>query len=103
MTGFGSEFRPNENITRAQKARQLHRAAGSPDPNSRGCPGHGFSDVPPWVEVAVRWISCPAFGPGGVTPIATGYLDLTFRPDNSISRAEAARMLQRFNDAGYVV
>ncbi|MEL7210350.1 MAG: S8 family serine peptidase, partial [Actinomycetota bacterium] len=69
MSGYGNEFRPNNNITRAEKARQLHRAAGSPEPS---CPTHPFIDVPPWVEPAVRWLTCPADGVDGITPLATG-------------------------------
>jgi hypothetical protein len=101
MSGYGSTFAPNANITRAQKARQLFRAAGSPAIDA-SCPAtHGFSDVPPWVDEAVRWLTCPAHGPGGSTAIATGYRDGTFRPNNPITRAETARMLQRFDEAGH--
>ena len=101
MSGTGSLFEPDDPITRAEKARQLHRAAGSPviDPS---CPAtHGFTDVPAWVDTAVRWLTCPAHGPGGTTAIAEGYPDDTFRPNNPITRAETARMLQRFDTAGH--
>ena len=102
MTGSGSTFNPGAFITRAEKARQLYRAAGSPDLDP-SCPQtHDFSDVPPWVDQAVRWLSCPAHGPGGSVAIATGYSGGTFRPGNNITRAGASRMLQRFNEAGHV-
>ena len=100
MAGFGSQFGPNNNITRAQKARQLWRAAGQP---ASQCGPHGFTDVPPWVTEAVSWLTCPLDGPDGTTPIATGYpQDHTLRPDNDIPRAANGRLLQRFDDAGYV-
>ena len=105
MTGFGSEFRPDDNITRAAKARQLFRAAGSPVAGvDFTCTSHGFTDVPAWVEDAVVWLTCPDEGPGGVTPIATGYPeDNTFRPYNDITRAANGRMLQRFDEAGHTL
>lgn len=103
MSGTGSTFLPDANITRAEKARQLYRAAGSPAIDG-SCPAtHGFSDVPLWVDEAVRWLTCPAHGPSGTTAIAVGYPGGTFRPNNAISRAETARMLQRFSDAGHAV
>lgn len=101
MTGNGSRFNPGSFITRAEKARQLYRAAGSPDLDP-SCPAtHGFSDVPAWVDDAVRWLTCPAHGPGGSVPIATGYQNDTFRPRTNITRAGAGRMLQRFEEAGH--
>jgi subtilisin family serine protease len=104
MTGTGNRFKPNANITRGEKARQLYRAAGSL-PRAQielQCPSHPFTDVPPWVDDAVLWLTCPAFGPDGTTAIATGYGDNTFRPNNPITRAQTARMLERFDQAGHV-
>ena len=87
MTGITpTTFVPNDPITRAQVVRVLYREAGSPDVS--GYPAHGFTDVPPWVEDAVRW----AKGEG----IATGITPTTFVPNDPITRAEVVRMKYRF-------
>ena len=86
MEGFADDtFRPNEPITRAQVVRLLYREAGSPAVDVY--PAHGFSDVPPWVEDAVRWAAGE--------DIATGYDDGTFRPNEPITRAAVVRMKYR--------
>jgi hypothetical protein len=89
-TGFiDGTFRPTEPVTRAQIARMLHRSMGSP----AGAPGHRFSDVPPWVDDAIDWISDPSAEP----PVATGFGDGTFRPAASVTRAQLTRMLYRLS------
>ena len=86
MSGYpDNTFRPDESITRAQVARLLYRVSGSPDVSS--LPGHGFSDVPGWVNDAVTWLAYNNF--------ATGYPDDTFRPNLPITRAQVTRMLYR--------
>jgi hypothetical protein len=94
MAGFPDRtFRPNLSITRAQVVRSLYRLAGAPDVQSY--PSHGLSDVPAWVEEAVRWaVSDPA---GAALPVMTGYPDDTFRPDLAITRAAVTRALYRFD------
>ena len=50
-----------------------------------GYPDHGFSDVPPWVEDSVRWITAEGH--------AGGWADGTYRPNANISRAQVTNML----------
>jgi hypothetical protein len=86
MAGFGTLFKPLDNMNRAQVANVLYNLAGSPDVS--GLAPHGFGDVPPWVEDAVRWLVANNY--------ATGYpSDNTFRPLNPITRAAVSRMLFR--------
>ena len=86
MTGYpGNEFRPDDNITRAQVARLEYRIAGSPDVSA--LPDHGLEDVPGWVDDAVTWLIDGGF--------MTGYPDDTFRPDLPITRAQVTRLKYR--------
>ena len=80
-------YKPDNPITRAQVTRMLYRIAGSPDVT--GTPGHGFTDVPAWVDDAVRWIADKGY--------ASGYPDNTYKPDNPITRAQVTRMLYRID------
>ncbi|MEL7207629.1 MAG: S-layer homology domain-containing protein, partial [Actinomycetota bacterium] len=87
MTGYpNGTFQPNLAITRAQFARLLYREAGAPDVS--GLPDHGLSDVPLWVEDAVRWAKA--------NQIMTGYPDGTFGPNGSITRGQVVRAKYRF-------
>jgi hypothetical protein len=89
LSGYpDNTFGPDLAMTRGEVARFLYRVAGSPDVS--GLPPHGFSDVPVWVDDAVRWLA----GNGHVT----GYPDGTFRPDVDISRGALTRM--QFRIAG---
>lgn len=84
MTGFDNgTFRQNDNLTRAQAVRLYYRAFGEPNPGAY--PPHGLSDVPAWVQDAVRW----AVGEG----IFTGYQNGTFRPNAPINRGNYTRSL----------
>jgi hypothetical protein len=97
ITGYNDgTFRANNAITRAEVTRMLYRAAGSPSVTGLPQP---FTDVPPWVDDAVRWIVDDPDDGGTLEPIATGYPDDTFRPTVDITRAAVARMLQRFDAA----
>jgi hypothetical protein len=62
--------------------RSLYGFAGKPDVSS--LPAHGFGDVTPFYEDAVRWAK--AYG------LADGYADLTFRQKLNITRGQAARI-----------
>ena len=95
-TGYpNGTFRPDLDITRAQVVRMLYRLAGEPDVS--GLPDHPFTDVPPWVEDAVKWAAHDPDGAGPLPPLINGYSDNTFRPDISISRGQVIRMLYRYS------
>ncbi len=80
-TEFGHELP----ILRSQVVRLLHRLMGEPDPLAY--PPHPFTDVPPWVEGAVRW----AYGEG----IVTGETPTLFKPNDPITRGQVVRMVYR--------
>ena len=89
MTGYpDNTFRADLSITRAQLVRMLYREAGSPRVDE--LPPHGLSDVPAWVERAVRWAK-------GNNNIMTGYPDGTFRPNQPITRGQTVRAVHRSN------
>ncbi|MEL7210434.1 MAG: S-layer homology domain-containing protein, partial [Actinomycetota bacterium] len=86
MAGYPDHtFRDGQPITRAEAARLLYRVAGSP--SVALLPPHGLSDVPPWIEDAVRWLVANDY--------AVGYPNGTFRPNRAISRGELTRMQHR--------
>lgn len=76
-------FRPDRPVTRGQFVHMLHGLAGRPTGGS----AHGLTDVPPWLEEAVRWVVASGH--------ATGFPDGTFRGDRALTRAQATRMLHR--------
>ena len=95
MTGFGDDtFRPLDLLNRGQITRAMHRVAGSVP--TAGLAGHGFSDVPAWVDAEVRWVATEREGQilAG-SSIMTGFDDDTFRPLEPVTRAQAARALHR--------
>ena len=79
-------FRPADPIIRAQVVRLLYRLAGSPDASVYD--PHPFTDVPPWVEDAVRWAAGEE--------IVTGETPTTFAPLDPITRGQVVRMVYRF-------
>ena len=93
-SGFtATEFRPNNDCTRGQVVTFLWRAAGCPEPESKECP---FKDVHstlangkdnPYYE-AILWAT-----ENGIT---TGYNDGTFRPNDSVTRAQFVTFLWRY-------
>jgi hypothetical protein len=99
-TGYpDGSFRPAASITRAEVTRMLYRSAGAPDVSDLGEYPQPFSDVPAWVDDAVRWIVHDPDGDGPLEPIATGYPNGTYRPTVDITRAAVARMLERYDAA----
>ena len=92
-SGFtATEFRPNNDCTRGQVVTFLWRAAGCPEPESKEC---NFKDVHytlangkdnPYYE-AILWAT-----ENGIT---TGYNDGTFRPDDTVTRAQFVTFLWR--------
>jgi uncharacterized protein (DUF1800 family) len=69
-------YRPNANINRGQVTNMLWKIAGSPT----GRPPHGLSDVPAWLEPAVRWAKA--------TNVVSPYGNSTFRPDLNMPRSQ---------------
>lgn len=69
-------YRPNANISRGQVTNMLWKIAGSPN----GHPAHGLSDVPTWLDPAVRWAKAT-----GVVPPTTA---TRFRPNVNMPRSQ---------------
>ena len=89
LNGYGNGiFNPADSMTRAELATVLVRIAEKQG-NSQSNPSRSFSDVTgtewygEYIAKAVR------FG------LITGYEDGTFRPNNTVSRAEAVTMINR--------
>ena len=80
-----TEFSPYQQVTRAQVAAFLHRAAGSPEAQSMA----GFADVSSsaYYADAVSWAAA-----SGIT---TGTSSSAFSPDKACTRAEIATFLYR--------
>lgn len=87
-------FRPDEPLTRAQSVQMLHRIIDPPDEATTDS-GHGFADVPPWVDEAVRWAAHDPDGDGPASAPMSGYADRTFRPDAPMTRGAFSRLLWR--------
>lgn len=87
-TGFiDGTFRPTSNVARADMAAFLHRLAGTPI----------FKDVNAKTSHAedIWWMAAKG--------LSTGYPDGTYRPSNSVTRADMAAFLCRFvNGSMYV-
>jgi hypothetical protein len=85
MNGDGEHFNPDSDMTRAMIVTVLFRLSGDSGSNQ-----NVFSDVASgaWCEQAVAWASADG--------ISSGVGGSSFAPDNSLSRAQIAVMLQRF-------
>lgn len=57
----------------------------------RASAGVSFSDTPPWIQPHASWLAFQG--------IAGGYDDGTFRPDDNITRGQAAFWFGNYNDA----
>lgn len=87
INGVGNnEFRPNDNITRAQYISMILKAL---DLNFEAKDSSGFTDIKPnaWYHDTVE----TALELG----LVTGYEDHTFRPDNPVTRQEMAAIAVR--------
>ena len=73
-------------INRGQTARLYYNAAGAPAVS--GLPAHGFTDVSPFFEDAVRWAKAEG--------LFDGFPDNTFRETNPINRGNYTRSLYNF-------
>ncbi|MBA2874566.1 C40 family peptidase [Thermaerobacillus caldiproteolyticus] len=85
LTGSNGNFRPEDNLTRAQLAVILTRVFQLKPPATH----RSFTDVPPtfWAYKEIQ-----ALAASGIT---TGYEDGTFRPNDTVSRAQFAVFLYR--------
>lgn len=84
MKGYGDgSFKPNQTITRAEMATILSRLIPSAQGNAAS-----FSDITGhWAQAAVEMTSKAG--------IITGYEDGTFRPNQTLTRAEAVTIVNR--------
>lgn len=87
MKGYsGGSFKPNQTITRAEMATILSRLIISAQDHAAG-----FSDISGhWAQAAIERMSQAG--------IITGYEDGTFRPDQTLTRAEAVTIVNRALD-----
>ncbi len=79
-------YEPEGTLTRAMFVTMLHRYAGEPVTNYAICYSDIQNDM--WYTEAVRWASS--------TGIVNGYDDNTFRPNEPITREQAAAVLKRY-------
>ncbi len=86
VTGISdTAYEPNGTLTRAMFVTMLHRYAGEPVVNF----AMPYTDIGEnWYTEAVRWASS--------TGVVKGFDNNSFRPDDSITREQAAAMLQRY-------
>lgn len=78
-------YEPNGTLTRAMFVTMLHRYAGEPVVNF----AMSYTDIGEnWYTEAVRWASS--------TGVVKGFDNNSFRPDDPITREQAAAMLQRY-------
>ncbi len=82
--GSNSQFKPDDYLTRGQMAAILVRAF-----HLNGSSGKSFSDVPPshWAHDYIDKLAA-----SGIT---TGYDDNTFKPENTVTRAQFAAFVER--------
>lgn len=85
MQGYPDDtFRPANNLTRAELAAVL----------ARGFNIETIRDAVPFADINGHWAAA-AIGELQKAEVLGGYKDGTFRPDQPVTRAEAAAMLQR--------
>jgi hypothetical protein len=84
-------FRPNNAVTREQAVSILLSAIGVTDDQTTGLPNR-FQDVTP-----SRW-SADKIAYAAANDIVTGYADGTFRPTQTVTRAELMAMLKKVSD-----
>jgi hypothetical protein len=80
-------FRPDADISRGQVTNMLWKIAGSPT----GHPAHGLTDVPAWLEPAVRWAKAT-----GIVPPAE---PRRFRPNVAMPRRQVVASAWRMDGA----
>lgn len=84
MTNLTENFRPNDEITRAEAVAMVVRLSGTPMVSVNS----GFTDIESteWFAKEIRVAE--------TYKVAEGYLDGTFRPFHAITRAEATMLLE---------
>ena len=85
IIGKDGDFRPNDAVTRAEFVKLVHDAKGFETKPSKD----SFSDVPAGAPFAEAIYSAAASG------AVNGYPDGTFKPENTLTRAEIATVLSR--------
>lgn len=89
LGGYSGYFDPDAQLTRAQVATVLWRAAGSPSQGSSKFPDTVKGS---WYDEAVAW----CVSAGVVTGYTSGPDKGCFRPDRAVTREELATMVWRF-------
>jgi hypothetical protein len=87
-------FRPNRSISRGEAAVAVYRLYGAEDV-ARPERAHGYVDVPPWAERAVRWLTTSRNGADDQRPYAPPASDLLFAPGRALTRGALATWLYR--------
>lgn len=89
VQGVGQDFKPNEAISRAAALKILFEASGLPKLTNVQVP---FTDIPAnaWFHIYVA----SAVG----HDIVSGYANNTFRPGNSITRAEVSKIVSKIKE-----
>lgn len=84
-----TQFDPSGNVTRAQLCQTLFAMENKPERKAAGNP---FTDVKAgkWYTDAVLWAMDKK--------LVTGYPDGTFKPDQTITREQAAVILQKYTE-----
>lgn len=86
---YGLKFAPDENITRAEFTQLIYEISVLSEKSSASMKLRNFADVDSKNKYST------AIGYGVSQNIIAGYEDGTFRPDNSITRAEVVTMVNR--------
>ena len=91
ITGYpAGQFKPDNSITRAELVSLVNRAFKIPESNA----SHNFSDVKP-----SDWFYDDVMS-GQAAGYISGYTDGTFKPNNPITRQEAAALLAKLLNLG---
>ena len=87
MVGDGSDFKPDDNVTRAEFAKILIKTLNLDSASEAYTPTGLFTDVP-----TSEWYAAPVEIGAGIGAIK-GYGDGTFGPDNNVLGTEAVKMM----------
>jgi hypothetical protein len=87
-------FRPGRPISRGQAAVAFYRLHGAEDVASPDR-AHGYVDVPPWAERAVRWLTTNGLERDDQRPYARPASSVRFAPGPPLTRGALATWLYR--------